>query len=182
MDRTSTLTSTFALLRFILVLYIFSSVYGNSEGDALITFKKQLSDPYNVLQSWDPSHVNPCTWFYVSCNSNGSVTRLDLWNMSLTGRLVPQLGQLTNLYYLEISGNKITGKIPKELGNLKNLVSLDLYMNQLEGHIPSTLGHLQKLRYLFFNNPGLIFPLYVPPPQSRDVPVTAPAPAPAKPL
>ncbi|KAL7582378.1 hypothetical protein Lser_V15G46063 [Lactuca serriola] len=148
MDRISPLISTSTLLWFIFVLYSFSKVYGNSEGDALNALKVQLSDPNNVLQSWDPTLVNPCTWYHVTCNNENSVTRLELGNASLSGKLVPQLGQLVNLQYLELYSNKITGKIPKELGNLKNLVSLDLYMNRLEGRIPSTLGNLQKLRYL----------------------------------
>ncbi|MBA0855171.1 hypothetical protein Goshw_010089 [Gossypium schwendimanii] len=59
-----------------------------------------MADPNNVLQSWDPTLVNPCTWFHVTCNSENSVTRVDLGNANLTGQLVPQLGSLPNLQYL----------------------------------------------------------------------------------
>ena len=45
-------------------------------GDALNALKVQLSDPNNVLQSWDPTLVNPCTWYHVTCNNENSVTRL----------------------------------------------------------------------------------------------------------
>ena len=45
-------------------------------GDALYAFKTRLSDPNNVLDSWDPSLVTPCTWFHVTCDSNNYVTRL----------------------------------------------------------------------------------------------------------
>lgn len=51
---------------------------GNSEGDALYTLRRSLSDPNNVLQSWDPTLVNPCTWFHVTCNQDSRVTRLSL--------------------------------------------------------------------------------------------------------
>ncbi|XP_021630354.2 BRASSINOSTEROID INSENSITIVE 1-associated receptor kinase 1 isoform X2 [Manihot esculenta] len=142
----------FAFFRLILLFYIVYRVSGNAEGDALNALKTNLADPNNVLQSWDPTLVNPCTWFHVTCNSENSVTRVDLGNANLLGQLVPQLGQLSNLQYLELYRNNISGRIPDELGNLTNLVSLDLYLNNLSGPIPVTLGKLQRLRILRLNN------------------------------
>ncbi|TYI88050.1 hypothetical protein E1A91_D04G179500v1 [Gossypium mustelinum] len=139
-------------LQLILVLDLVFRVSGNAEGDALNALKNNLADPNSVLQSWDSTLVNPCTWFHVTCNSENSVTRVDLGNANLSGQLVPQLGQLPNLQYLELYSNNISGIIPEDLGNLTNLVSLDLYLNTLTGHIPSTLGKLQKLRFLRLNN------------------------------
>ncbi|EOX98856.1 BRI1-associated receptor kinase [Theobroma cacao] len=139
----------------ILVLDLAFRVAGNAEGDALNALKTNLADPNNVLQSWDATLVNPCTWFHVTCNSENSVTRVDLGNANLSGQLVSQLGQLTNLQYLELYSNNITGIIPEELGNLTNLVSLDLYLNGLNGHIPTTLGKLTRLRFLRLNNNSL---------------------------
>ncbi|KAJ7968162.1 Receptor-like kinase [Quillaja saponaria] len=130
-------------------------VTGNTEGDALNALKTNLLDPNSILQSWDPTLVNPCTWFHVTCNSDNSVTRVDLGNANLSGQLVPQLGQLPNLQYLELYSNNISGKIPEELGNLTNLVSLDLYLNRLTGGMPVTLGNLKKLRFLRLNNNSL---------------------------
>ncbi|KAF5731940.1 BRASSINOSTEROID INSENSITIVE 1-associated receptor kinase 1-like isoform X1 [Tripterygium wilfordii] len=134
---------------------IISIVAANSEGDALNALKNSLEDPNNILQSWDATLVNPCTWFHVTCNTENSVTRVDLGNALLSGQLVSQLGQLPNLQYLELYGNNISGKIPVELGDLTNLVSLDLYVNKLTGTIPPTLGKLSKLRFLRLNNNGL---------------------------
>ncbi|KAK7328181.1 hypothetical protein VNO77_22280 [Canavalia gladiata] len=152
------LTSSFVgsfLVWAILVFDLVLKASGNAEGDALNALKSNLLDPNNVLQSWDATLVNPCTWFHVTCNSDNSVTRVDLGNADLSGQLVPQLGQLLNLQYLELYSNNITGKIPDELGNLTNLVSLDLYLNTLTGPIPSTLGNLGKLRFLRLNNNSL---------------------------
>ncbi|KAI4299066.1 hypothetical protein L6164_032559 [Bauhinia variegata] len=140
------------LLSAILLFDLVLKVSGNAEGDALNTLKSNLVDPNNVLQSWDSTLVNPCTWFHVTCNSDNNVTRVDLGNAQLSGQLVSNLGQLTKLEYLELYSNNITGKIPQELGNLKNLVSLDLYTNSLTGQIPATLGNLKKLRFLRLNN------------------------------
>ncbi|KAK6135406.1 hypothetical protein DH2020_030860 [Rehmannia glutinosa] len=97
----------------------------------------------------------------------------DLGNANLSGQLVPQLGQLQNLQYLELYSNNISGRIPNELGNLTNLVSLDLYLNSLSGPIPDTLGRLQRLRFFFANN--LLEPLPVSPPP--PVPPSTPSPS-----
>ncbi|XP_050263480.1 BRASSINOSTEROID INSENSITIVE 1-associated receptor kinase 1-like isoform X4 [Quercus robur] len=152
MERLVALVSLCAFLCSILLFNFVSKVSANAEGDALNALKTNLADPNNVLQSWDPTLVNPCTWFHVTCDSENSVTRVDLGNANLTGTLVPQLGQLLKLQYLELYSNNITGPIPEELGNLTDLVSLDLYLNNLNGGIPTTLGKLQKLRFLRLNN------------------------------
>nr|GEV96547.1 brassinosteroid insensitive 1-associated receptor kinase 1-like [Tanacetum cinerariifolium] len=155
MDRVPSFISTSFLIWLTLVLYNVSTIYGNSEGDALYAFKKHLTDPNNVLESWNATFVNPCTWFHITCNNENSVTRVDLGNANLTGRLAWQLGQLKNLQYLELYSNNIIGRIPRVLGNLTNLVSLDLYQNQLRGPIPETLGKLQKLRFLRLHDNNL---------------------------
>ena len=48
----------------------------NAEGDALYALRRALKDPRGVLQSWDPTLVNPCTWFHVTCNRDNRVTRV----------------------------------------------------------------------------------------------------------
>uniref|UniRef100_A0A6V7QW95 Leucine-rich repeat-containing N-terminal plant-type domain-containing protein n=1 Tax=Ananas comosus var. bracteatus TaxID=296719 RepID=A0A6V7QW95_ANACO len=128
---------------FLWLLLLFNPVarvLANPEGDALSKLKNNLNDPTNVLQSWDPTLVNPCTWFHVTCDSDNSVIRVDLGNAQLSGTLVPDLGVLKNLQYLELYSNNISGSIPYELGNLTNLVSLDLYMNKFSGPIPLHWG------------------------------------------
>lgn len=154
-ERLISVISAFSFLSLILLFGFPENVSANTEGDALNALRTNLVDPNNVLQSWDPTLVNPCTWFHVSCNSENSVTRVDLGNANLTGTLVPQLGQLPNLQYLELYSNNISGRIPEELGNLTNLVSLDLYLNTLTGPIPNTLSKLGKLRFLRLNNNSL---------------------------
>lgn len=45
-------------------------------GDALIALKGNVGDPGNVLQSWDSTLPNPCTWFHITCNEDSRVTRV----------------------------------------------------------------------------------------------------------
>ncbi|KAG5015030.1 hypothetical protein JHK85_021166 [Glycine max] len=124
-------------------------------GDALIVLKNSMIDPNNALHNWDATLVSPCTWFHVTCSEN-SVIRVELGNANLSGKLVPALGQLPNLQYLELYSNNITGEIPVELGNLTNLVSLDLYMNKITGPIPDELANLNQLQSLRLNDNSLL--------------------------
>lgn len=135
-----------------LLVVLAPTASANSEGDALYALRRSLSDPENVLQSWDPTLVNPCTWFHITCNQDNRVTRLDLGNSNLSGHLVPELGKLEHLQYLELYKNNIQGTIPAELGNLKSLVSLDLYNNNISGVIPPALGKLKSLVFLRLND------------------------------
>ncbi|KAG5029108.1 hypothetical protein JHK87_012622 [Glycine soja] len=151
----SSFMSLFLILWMFVVLDLVIKVSGNAEVDALMALKNNMIDPSDALRSWDATLVHPCTWLHVFCNSENSVTRVDLGNENLSGQLVPQLGQLPNLEYLELYSNNITGEIPVELGSLTNLVSLDLYLNKITGPIPDGLANLKKLKSLRLNNNSL---------------------------
>ena len=73
---------------------------------------------------------------------------LDLGGNQLTGEILTELGDLTNLQDLDLGGNRLTGEIPRELGNLTNLQDLDLGGNRLTGEIPRELGNLANLKSL----------------------------------
>ena len=74
-----------------------------------------------------------------------------LHTYGVTGTIPPELGNLTNLERLDLSGflgYQLTGTIPTELGDLTNLETLDLSDNQLTGTIPTELGDLTNLEAL----------------------------------
>ena len=54
----------------------------------------------------------------------------------LTGKIPPELGQLTELETLHLARNRLTGEIPEELAELPKLRRVDLDGNQLEGCLP----------------------------------------------
>ena len=62
------------------------------------------------------------------------------------------MGDLTNLQWLSLSGNRLSGSIPSSLGDLTNLQRLSLRGNELSGSIPSSLGNLTNLRSLYLRD------------------------------
>ncbi|XP_022741882.1 MDIS1-interacting receptor like kinase 2-like [Durio zibethinus] len=66
-----------------------------------------------------------------------TLVHLDLSNNSLFGELSPQLGNLFQLEFLDLSYNRyIKGSLPLELWNLKNLAILNLTGNQIKQLFP----------------------------------------------
>lgn len=72
-------------------------------------------------------------------------------NYKLTGLIPLSIGQLTNLINLSLGSNSLSGVIPSELGNCTNLLMLYLGENKLSGSIPDAIGQLKKLEYLSLN-------------------------------
>ena len=66
----------------------------------------------------------------------------------LTGAIPNEIGNLTNLTYLNLYRQNFTGNLPNELGNLTNLVTLNLSDNDFTGSIPAGLGNLLNLKTL----------------------------------
>ena len=78
---------------------------------------------------------------------------MSLQSTGIAGTIPRELGNLSNLVYLNLRQNSLTGGIPSTLVNLNRLVVLDLAFNSLDGTIPSGLGNLSNLEFLsFFGN------------------------------
>lgn len=133
-----------------------------AEGTILFNWKIALGNP-DKLTNWvdqtDPCGSNP--WFYVNCNGDGFVQRIDLGSSDLSGPLAPDLGQLSQLQTLTLYSNGFNGTIPAELGNLLTLNFLDLSNNNLSGIIPPSFGNLSSLTTLKLSNNNLDGPIPV---------------------
>ncbi|PHT67160.1 hypothetical protein T459_31585 [Capsicum annuum] len=121
------------------------------EATALLKWKSIFKNHNNsLLASWQPSS-DACS----GCVNNLSCT------------IPPEMGNLTNLIYLDLNSNQISGTIPSQIGSLVKLQILrifdnhlngpipgeiDLYVTQLSGPIPGELGKLKNLNDLELSN------------------------------
>ena len=80
------------------------------------------------------------------------VIHLVLNRKGLTGTLPAELGRLSHLTLLQITGNEITGSLPPDLGGLSRLQLLVLADNELNGEIPPELDGLSSLSHLNLSN------------------------------
>ncbi|PON95107.1 GPCR kinase [Trema orientale] len=151
MWRVRVLACVLAVLCSYFLLLVVAQVTDPSEVKALQAVKSRLNDPQNNLRNWNKG--DPCisNWTKVICsNKTGTdgyfhVIELQLMDMSLSGNLAPELGQLTHLWILDFMWNELTGTIPREIGNIQNLTLLLLNGNKLSGSLPEELGYLSKL-------------------------------------
>jgi len=97
---------------------------------------------WNLNQSMD-------NWHGIMLNENGCVIEITLQNNNLNGTIPSQIGNLSRLGSLVVSGNSLlTGSIPTSIGNLNNLTDIFLFGNNLTGSIPNSISHLTNLRTL----------------------------------
>ncbi|KAG2312534.1 hypothetical protein Bca52824_024091 [Brassica carinata] len=122
---------------------------GNSletDKQALLKFKSQVSEEKKVLlSSWNNSY-SLCRWTGVTCGrKHKRVTGLDLGGFQLGGVISPFIGNLSFLISLDLPDNSFGGIIPQELGNLFRLHYLNMSLNYLEGGIPASLFNCSRL-------------------------------------
>ena len=94
-------------------------------------------------------------WYGVNVDGRGRVVELALDVNSLSGRIPPEIGNLTNLVSLNLSGNQLTGSMPRQLGNMTALRWVSLSRNQLSGSIPPEIGNLSGMTQLRLNDNDL---------------------------
>ncbi|XP_057949236.1 leucine-rich repeat receptor-like serine/threonine-protein kinase At1g17230 isoform X1 [Malania oleifera] len=122
----------------------------NEEGAFLLEFKQSLIDPNNNLQSWNSSHMTPCSWAGIGCSSDSKVISVELSNLNLSGNLsFSSICKLPQLTELNISRNFIIGPIPKALVDCHHLEVLDLCTNRLHGELPTQLSTIATLTQLY---------------------------------
>jgi Leucine-rich repeat (LRR) protein len=100
------------------------------------------NDEWNITDT-------PCKWSGITCE-NGSVTRIYLNNIQLTGT-IPDFSALPNLQTLNLSSNQLTGTIP-DFSALPKLEELSLSNNQLTGAIPNFSALLNLHTLELFGN------------------------------
>ena len=89
------------------------------------------------------------------CYNIEKTTRLNISGAGLNTEIPPQIGNLYNLYFIDLSNNRLSGEIPSEIGKLINLNFLYLQDNNLSGEIPSEIGGLINLKSLLLYSKNL---------------------------
>ncbi|CAL5342987.1 unnamed protein product [Camellia sinensis] len=90
----------------------------------------------------------------------GNISNLAFLNLQqngLTGFIPSTIKALGKLQILDLSNNKLYGFIPDDICQLKNMGDLRLNQNELFGLIPECLGNITSLRYLHLNSNKLTF-------------------------
>ncbi|KAB2597710.1 LRR receptor-like serine/threonine-protein kinase GSO1 [Pyrus ussuriensis x Pyrus communis] len=142
------------------------------EREALLAFKQDLVDYYNLLSSWgrEEHKQDCCKWVGIHCsNRTNHVTQLNLgwyylreaftpqqkgqlkyFGYYFQGKMMsPKLIELQHLKYLDLSSVDFTGtQLPYFIGSLSNLRHLDLWSASFGGRFPSQVGNLTRLQYL----------------------------------
>jgi hypothetical protein len=65
----------------------------------------------------------------------------------LGGRIPTEIGNLTNLIFLDLDFNKLTGSFPTELFSLSHMTQLDVNDNQLTGSV-NGIGVFPQMEFL----------------------------------
>ena len=109
---------------------------------------------WSVNTLWLSSMIHECLWFSrsnVPCNEFGQYIDLSLGFNSVGGVIPPEIGLLTNLRSLSLSGGTdiaIGGTLPSEIGRLTNLLSLSVRSNKLQGTLPLSLSSLTAIQLI----------------------------------
>ena len=134
--------------------------------EVLLGIRDELAG--KAILNWDPG-FSILEWEGVVVEGTPPRVRaLDLERRGISGTIPPELGQLTELRWVNFysypdhlgpgyswpdsTQNLLTGPIPPELGNLSNIEALVLEGNLLSGSIPEELerlGHLTMLNVSF---------------------------------
>jgi hypothetical protein len=135
----------------LLLLLLFShanSELNDQEQAVLLNLKKHWQNP-QPLGHWTTSNSSShCSWPEINC-TDGSVTRLSLQNMNITGTVPPFMCDLKNLTTLDLSYNCITSnEFPRALYKCSNLQYLDLSQNYFAGTVPDDIHLMAQLRLL----------------------------------
>ncbi len=80
-------------------------------------------------------------------------------NLSSLRGIIPAVANLTELWRLDLSGNRLTESISSDVASLTSLRVLNLGSNHMSGPIPSELGDLTSLRVLNLGSNRLSGPI-----------------------
>ncbi|XP_047091786.1 receptor kinase-like protein Xa21 [Lolium rigidum] len=142
-----------------------------------LTTLNSLGLGQNLLTGPIPSSLRSCPLETLSLQNNQLVgpipneiflistlsLSLELEGNMLTGIFPPEVSNLVNLGYLDVSDNRIYGTVPVSLGQCRSLEYLGLNGNQFQGTIPASMSQLKGLLVLDVsrNNLSMSIPVFL---------------------
>ncbi|KAL7103863.1 hypothetical protein ACP275_08G206300 [Erythranthe tilingii] len=151
MEKTSYCTIAYTILLLICQTSISTTILNlATDKSALLVLKSRItSDPYRIITTNWTNSSSVCSWIGVTCGPrHHRVTALDISNMNLSGRIPPQIGNLSFLISLDLTSNLFGGVLPQQLSLLHRLKFISFDENNFKGEFPSWLGLLTALEYL----------------------------------
>lgn len=89
------------------------------------------------------------TWVGITVDADRRVTKIELPNNNLRGRLPHHLDVLDKVRDLNLASNELGGVIPSDIVGMTGMQSLRLEQNNIYGEIPSGLDAMQDLQVLY---------------------------------
>jgi len=128
------------------ILFHLGTINGISDGEAsFLIAMKASTNVESIVSGWTQPVEYFCNYTGIYC-SGETINSIVLQDNEITGFIPPEIGNLTNTYYISMIGG-FTGQIPSEIGQLSGLETL-LLSGRLSGPIPRTIGNLEALNYL----------------------------------
>ncbi|KAF5732472.1 hypothetical protein HS088_TW18G01167 [Tripterygium wilfordii] len=138
-----------------------TQTYSTNEVMCLLAFRRLSvqSDPNNFLSTWKAdSSSTLCSWYGVSCSSDGHVTAVNLSNVGLVGGLhLPNLTALPRLRTLYLQGNSFSASDLSASSSCA-LETIDLSSNNISGSLPliSFIVSCRRLNYVNLSRNSII--------------------------
>ncbi|KAF6142387.1 hypothetical protein GIB67_033814 [Kingdonia uniflora] len=128
----------------------------NDQAGSLFTIARYLIDHRTIeLINWQPWGTFEAlelddvrTASYLSHSSLILPMLRQLNDNQLVGGISLELGNLKELFELNLTRNQLNEPLSAKFGNLRSIQIIDLSFNELSGKIPEELGHLQNINSL----------------------------------
>ncbi|XVE63386.1 hypothetical protein DITRI_Ditri07aG0016200 [Diplodiscus trichospermus] len=106
--------------------------------------------PY--LQHIDLGENENLTGYLPKTNLSSVIKLLHLSNCGFRGSIPASFGNLTQIIFMDLSGNSFEGQIQDVFGELKKLTTLRLHSCNFSGQVPITMFNLTQLKELDFSH------------------------------
>ncbi|CAA2998583.1 probable LRR receptor-like serine threonine-kinase At3g47570 [Olea europaea subsp. europaea] len=160
-------------------LYLFNNLLTNDPSMHGLDFLVSLSNCRHLKSMWIGNNFFDGTLPKALGNFSTSLQIFHAPSCGIKNMIIREIGNMSNLIWLQMGGNEFTGKIPDTLSqlsklqkllldennlrgsipdnlcNLVNLYKLDLEKNQLSHQLPTCLGNLTSLREFYLANNSL---------------------------